>query len=144
MKFYPVRLLQTAMIAGKPRSPAEGIQMVSQEERDRLIAARQAEDAEADVDRKDDDGGDGLDGKTVKDLRALAKTEGATIEGDANKATILTAIRDRRALFDGSGIDVGPDDGLRTLAGKEGFTVADDADTAALIAAIRDGRAAKA
>jgi hypothetical protein len=95
MKLYPVRLLQTAMIAGRPRSPAEGIQMVSEAERARLIENNQAEEADADVDDVDDPG-DGLDKMTVPNLRDLAEKEGVTIEDGAKKAAIVAAIRAKR------------------------------------------------
>lgn len=41
--------------------------------------------------------GDGLDAMKVKDLRHLAAEEGVEIEGDANKATIIEAIRRHRS-----------------------------------------------
>jgi hypothetical protein len=49
VKFVAIRLLATCMIAGLPRSPAEGLQTVPEGEAKRLIEAGQAVDAEADA-----------------------------------------------------------------------------------------------
>ena len=143
MKLYPVRLLQTAMTGAKPRSPAEGTQMVTKPGRARLVEVRQAENAADDVDT-DDEAGDGLDRQTVDKLRKLAGDEGAEVDAKAKKAAVLAAIRERRALFDGTGVEVGPDDDLRKIVADEEIDVAEDADTAALLAAIAQARAAEA
>jgi hypothetical protein len=136
MKLYPIRLLQTAIINGLPRSPVEGIQLVTKAERDRLVDdVKQAEDAEDDVDRDDD--GDGLDRKTVKELSAVADKEGATFENGAKKADILAAIRTRRDIFAGTSIDPVSDEGLRKRARDIDLTLDDDADTAAIVAALK-------
>ena len=49
MSFKAIRLLATCMIAGLPRSPAEGVQTVPEDEALRLIEAGQAVDADQDV-----------------------------------------------------------------------------------------------
>jgi hypothetical protein len=49
VKFVAIRLLATCMIAGLPRSPAEGLQTVPEADAKRLIEAGQAVDAEADA-----------------------------------------------------------------------------------------------
>jgi hypothetical protein len=146
MKMMAIRLLTTCIIAGLPRSPVEGIQTVPEPEGKRLIDLKMAEAAEGDVEREDADPGDGLEAKgmTEKKLRELAGAEGATVEGDADKPTIIAAIRARRALFADTGIDPVSDDQLRKEAADEGYTVADGADTGALILAIASGRKAKA
>lgn len=94
-KLVAISLLQTCMIAGLPRSPVEGVQFVTPEEADRLIEANQATLAEIEGDDAEDEG-DGLDAMSVKNLRALAKAEGATVEGDANTDAVIAAIRAHR------------------------------------------------
>lgn len=144
MKMKMIRLVSTDFIRGVPRSPIEGIQTVDEAEYDRLIAAGH-KDAEADVSREDDDG-DGLEAKgmTERKLRDIAKREGTIVEGDADKPTIIAAIRSRRELFAGTGVDIASDEDLRKVASDESLTVPDGADTAGLIGAIAQGRAAKA
>lgn len=142
---HPVRLLQTAMIDGKPRSPAEGIQYVTKAERDRLVDdVHQAVDADDDVEAAAVGAGDGLEDLSVTRLRKIAVDEGALSKAEAatrkKPETLAAAIRERRALFAGTDIDPTPDDDLRTTATNEGATVADDADTAALVGAIGDRR----
>lgn len=91
-----IRLLQTCIIAGLPRSPVEGLQRVTEEEADRLIAANMAQDASDEVDEDDVDD-DGLDSVKVADLRKLAADENIELAADANKPAILAAIRKGRA-----------------------------------------------
>jgi hypothetical protein len=94
--FKAITLLSTCIIAGLPRSPIEGIQTVEEDEANRLIDAGMAEDADVDVDVDGGEEGDGLDDMKVPALRELAKTENVTIEGDANKASIIESIRRHR------------------------------------------------
>ena len=88
-----IRLLQTCMIAGLPRSPAEGIQTVNDADAERLIDAGMAEDAEVDVDDVSDD----LDGLKKPALLAIAGTEEVHLEDGATVAQIREAIRAKRA-----------------------------------------------
>lgn len=88
-----ITLLQTCMIAGLPRSPVEGVQEVDAGEAKRLVDAGMAEMADVGGDDADDDG---LDGKTVKELRDLAKADEVKVESDANKAALIAAIRKHR------------------------------------------------
>lgn len=139
-----IRLLQTAYIRGIPRSPAEGIQTVDDAEAAHLIKEGVAEDASGDVEREEDLG-DGLEARsmTEKKLRTLADKEGAAVEGDADKGTIVAAIRARRALFEGTGIDPATDDDLRKIAADEKVDVSAVVDTAALVSVIAAARVPK-
>jgi hypothetical protein len=79
----------------------EGITLAGGANKATIIAAiRSAREDEArgNADRDHDDEGadDGLDEMTVAELRALADEEKVAIEGDANKASIVAAIRTAR------------------------------------------------
>lgn len=92
-----ITLLQTCMIAGLPRSPAEGVQEVDKKDADRLIDANMAELAdmsgEAVGDGDDDDHEDHLESRSVKQLRAIAKRGSITVPTNATKPQLIEAIR---------------------------------------------------
>lgn len=141
-KMIDIRLLSTCIIAGVPRSPVEGLQTVPEDEGKRLIDLGMAVDAGDDVEREDDPG-DGLEARAMTDkkLRALAEKEGVVVKGDADRPTIVAAIRARRALFDGTGIDPMDDAGLWKIVEDEKIDATNAGDTASLILAITSGRA---
>lgn len=131
-------LLATAMIAGVPRSPIEGLQTVTDEEAARLIEAGQAQLADDDGDE-----GDGLDGMKVPDLRTLAKDESVELPAKADKAGIIIAIREKRAaaVAADEALNAADLDALKDVAAAEDVTFADDADADAIRSAIRAKRA---
>lgn len=141
-----IRLLKTTMIAGLPRSPAEGIQTVAPDEAKRLIALGMAMDADFEIDLADEHD-DGLEAKNVKTLRKLAKDEGADVEGDANKDAVIAAIRAKRAA-DAAASSPGSDDdldgkdeaALREIATAEEVEIAADTSVEDIVAAIRAKR----
>lgn len=143
-KMIYVRLLSTAIIAGVPRSPVEGIQSVSDDEAKRLVDAGQAEYADGDVDQSDSDfdaNSDGLDKKNKAALAKIAKDESITLETDANKATMIAAIRKGRSDRDFATTLDGLDEAaLRKHAEDAGITLEDDLDEAGIRAAIIDQR----
>lgn len=134
-KMVFITLLQTCMIAGLPRSPVEGAQEVPEDEAKRLVDAGMAEIAEiADTDAEDDDD---LDKKSIKDLKALLKSEGGEAAGNATKDDLIAAInagRERNAFA----VELGALDkaGLVARAKADDVTHAEDADEAALREAI--------
>jgi hypothetical protein len=140
-KMRNIRLLATSIIAGVPRSPAEGIQTVTAEEAEHLIANDQAVDAEDEVDHGD--AGDGLDGKSVKDLREIAKAETVEIDAGAKKADIVAAIRAKRqagvpsSVQPDDGLELSTDEALAEIVTTEEVSVPEGADRAGIVAAIR-------
>ncbi len=138
-------LLQTCMIAGVPRSPVEGVQTVPCDRDDPddyivgLVAAKQADwaDIEGEEEPADD-----LDKKNLKQLRTIAKDEGATVEGDANKATIIAAIRAKRDAPNDR-LDAMDEAQLRETAASEGVEIAEGDGVDAIIEAITKKRSAQ-
>ena len=92
-----ITLLQTCMIAGLPRSPAEGAQDVDVAEAKRLVDANMAEYADMDVagddEGDDDDRDDHLEKKSVKQLKAIAKQMSLDLAANATKSQLIDAIR---------------------------------------------------
>lgn len=128
-----ITLLQTCMIAGLPRSPVEGPQEVDPGEAKRLVDSGMAEFA----DIADEEDGDELGKKSVKDLVALLKAEGGEAKGNAGKAELIAAIgaaRERKAFeAELAALDK---DGLIARAKADEVEHAEDADEAALRDAI--------
>jgi hypothetical protein len=102
-----IRLLATAIIAGFPRSPVEGLQIVSDEDAKRLIDAGQAEEAEDQVEGTAAAGvagafdatafvGRNLDEITDADLAALTPEQRTAVReaetGGKNRATFLSRL----------------------------------------------------
>ena len=85
-----VSLNSPQVINGAVRYPVEGLIPVSDDEYDRLEAAGAIEVGE-------DDDGDGLDEKTVDDLKTVAADEGVDLGSATKKADIIKAIRAHRA-----------------------------------------------
>ena len=150
MKLYAVRLLATAIINRVPVSPVEGIQMVTREDRDRLVENKQAEDAEADVDN-----GEAADAPFDPSPFSVEAKSGGNytitgpgldvpekVKGKANmEARVGALIAKLPPSDDLDGKDTAA---LRETAETEKVEIADDADDDALRAAIRKARADKA
>jgi hypothetical protein len=85
-----LRLTAPRVIDGVVRYPTEGLIPVEDDQvAQQLIDDKAAEDPDATVH-------DDLDGMKVAQLRETAEREGVQLEGDANKATIIQAIRAKR------------------------------------------------
>lgn len=123
-----ITLLQTCMINGLPRSPAEGVQEVEKGDADRLIEANMAELADMSGEDDGSEGDDGLDKQTVPQLKKLATDERVVFAAGANKADLITAIRDGRDRADAREALAGFDrDRLLEIAKKDEVQIADDA-----------------
>ena len=124
-----ITLLQTCMINGLPRSPAEGVQEVEKGDADRLIEANMAELADMSGEDDGSEGGDdGLDKQTVSQLKKLATDEKVVFATGASKADLVAAIRDGRDRADARVALAGFDrDRLLEIAKKDEVQIADDA-----------------
>ena len=94
-----ITLLQTCMIAGLPRSPAEGVQEVDKAEAERLIEAKMAEYADMGGDDEDADS-DGLDKMKLPELKKLADAEKVEFSAKTTKAELIASIRESRDRAD--------------------------------------------
>lgn len=122
-----ITLLQTCMIAGLPRSPAEGVQEVDAADAKRLIDANMAELADMGGDGEDTDD-DGLDKQTVAQLKKLATDEKAEFAANASKADLISVIREGRDRADAKEALAGFDRAkLLEIAATDEVEVADDA-----------------
>ena len=131
-----ISLLATCMIAGLPRSPVEGVQTVDDDEGQRLVDAGMAEFVEIE-DAGESEEGDGLDKKTVTQLKKIVKDDKITVEGATDKDGLIAAIRKHREQIAApDGLDDLADDALKTRAAADGVEVSDDRD--AMISAIRE------
>lgn len=137
-KLVAIALLQTCMIAGLPRSPAEGNQTVPESDAKRLVDAGMAEVVEI----EGEDEGDGLDKMGITNLRKLAKDEGVTVPNftkETEKGVTIAAIRAKREAPNDR-LDAMTPEKLRETAKAEGVEFADDATDAAIIEAITTKR----
>jgi hypothetical protein len=122
-----ITLLQTCMIAGLPRSPAEGVQEVPVDEAKRLIDANMAELADMDGAGEDGDD-DGLEKMKVPELKKLAEAEQVEFGSGTSKADLIAAIRGSRDRADAKAALAEFDrDKLIEIAKTEEVEVADDA-----------------
>lgn len=140
MKLVVITLLQTCMIAGLPRSPAEGNQTVPESEAKRLVDARMAE--LVDVETEAEDEGDGLDKLGITKLRSIAKDEEVTVPKfvkETEKEITIAAIRAKREAPNDR-LDAMTPEKLRETAKAEDVEFADDATDAAIIEAITKKR----
>lgn len=130
-----ITLLQTCMIAGLPRSPAEGAQEVDVAEAKRLVDSNMAEYADMEV--ADEDDSDGLDKNTVAQLKVIATNEKVEFASGANKDGLLKAIRDQRDRVAARETLDGSDRAkLAEIAKSEGVDFTDETDDATLRDAI--------
>jgi hypothetical protein len=130
-----ITLLATCMIAGLPRSPVEGAQEVDEDEAKRLVDAGMAE--LADIEVADEDDGDGLDKRTVTQLKVIATNEKVEIASGANKDAMLEAIRNHRdRVAARQTLDDADRAKLAEIAKTEGVEFTDATDDAALRDAI--------
>lgn len=122
-----ITLLQTCMIAGLPRSPAEGVQEVPVDEAKRLIDANMAELADMDGAGEESDD-DGLEQMKVPELKKLAEAEQVQLGSGTGKADLIAAIRGSRDRADAKAALADFDrDKLIEIANTEKVEIADDA-----------------
>lgn len=122
-----ITLLQTCMIAGLPRSPAEGVQEVPVDEAKRLIDANMAEMADMDGAGEDADD-DGLEKMKVPELKKIADAEKVEFGSGTSKADLIAAIRGSRDRADAKVALAGFDrDKLIEIANTEKVEFAADA-----------------
>lgn len=88
-----ILLLAPTVIDGAVRYPVEGPIPVTDEKAAQLIEDKVTESADLD----DEEDGDDLDGKTVKQLKVIATAEEVNLDGKTDQAGIVAAIREHRA-----------------------------------------------
>ena len=90
-----IHLKVPRVIGGELRQPAEGAIPVQDDVADQLIEDEAAEQVDAEQEGSFE--GDGLDGKTVAELREIAEAENVDLVGREKKAELIAAIREGRS-----------------------------------------------